>query len=149
MGRRLKLIAIALVGVVGLLALVGSAEEDGGSGDAASSDGGGGNGGGNGGNSGAADEVDDVEITACEVDQFNFLTAELQVTNNSSEASDYFIDVTFESRNGNEQFGTGLATVTNLRPGQTRTLEAASIDEAPAGANFTCVVENVERTASL
>ena len=77
-----------------------------------------------------------------------FLTASLTVTNNSSDASDYLIDVTFQSEDGATQFGTGNAFVQGLQTGQTTTVEATSLDDAP-DQPFVCTLASVTRTAAL
>jgi len=97
---------------------------------------------------GEADEIDDVEIVRCETGEFGFMDATLDVTNNSSGASDYVIDVVFENRAGSRQFGTAVAIVNSLAPDQTTTVEAGSLEEAPAGGNFTCTITGVSRFAS-
>ena len=93
------------------------------------------------------DEIDDVEVTACARDEgsLNWGTATLDVTNDSSETSSYFIDITFESRNGERQFGTGHANVTSLQPGRTTSVEASSLAEVPN--RFKCTVTSVRRTS--
>ena len=94
-----------------------------------------------------AEQVDDVEVSACRVGFFDFMEAVLEVTNNSSDPSTYFINVTFESPDGSRQFGTGAAFVSLLRNGQTTTVDASSIEAAPAGP-FECRVAEVDRSAS-
>ncbi len=95
---------------------------------------------------GEADEVDDVRIADCRTGDFSFMTAVLDVTNNSSDRSEYIISVAFENRAGTQQFGTGVALVNNLANGQTTRVEASSLQEAPAGP-FRCVIASVQRFA--
>jgi hypothetical protein len=118
-------------------------EDDSGTTDAASEEGGGENS-----SRGEADELDDVQLDKCSKDRSTkWATARLKITNNSSEDSDYAIDVTFESRDGAANFGTGFAYVENLAPGQSKTEEVTSLEEASG--KFTCKIESVDRTASV
>jgi hypothetical protein len=95
---------------------------------------------------GEDDEIDDVRIAECRRDQFDFMTAVLDVTNNSPDRSEYIIDVVFENRAGTQQFGSGIAIVNSLAESQTTRVEASSLEEAPPG-EFRCVIASVERFA--
>ncbi len=88
----------------------------------------------------------DVELAGCETDEFGYMTADLQVTNRSPEASTYSITVAFESPDGGQQFDTGAAFVDGLEPSQMRTATASSLTEAPG--DFECRVSAVDRFAS-
>lgn len=90
----------------------------------------------------------DVTITACGTDDIGWLEATVDVVNNSSKKSSYFIEVTFESEDGSEQFETALATVNNLEPGQKKTEDAVTLSEAPEGQAFKCRITDVNRFAS-
>jgi len=97
---------------------------------------------------GEADELDDVRLDGCSKDRaMGWGTATLEITNDSSEPSDYTIEVTFESRDGSTNFGTGFAYVTNMAAGQSKTEEVTSLEE-PSG-KFKCKITSVDRTASL
>ena len=61
------------------------------------------------------------------VDAIGFRAVTLTVTNNSSERSNYLIDLSIESPDGLTQYDTSFASVINLEPGQTTTVEALSI----------------------
>lgn len=124
--------ALVVLGAIG--AALGGGDEDG-DGSSASDDG--------------PTQFEEVEIVECGTDQLGFLQATLEATNNSSERSDYFIDVVFESPNGQRQYGSSPAIIDNVEPGQTATGEAVLGGEAPAGARFECRVAEVERNASL
>jgi hypothetical protein len=91
-----------------------------------------------------ADERADVDDPTCRLDDLRFMVAVVEVTNRSSERSNYFIDVTFEAPDGS-QLGTGVTIVNALEPGQSRTAEASSLTEAPADGEFTCRLVGVER----
>lgn len=91
--------------------------------------------------------IDSVEVTNCgrAEDRLNSGTAEIDVTNDGDDTATYFIEITFESRNGNRQFGTGNATVTGLQAGNTTSAETGGIIEIPDDARFTCRVTSVDR----
>ncbi len=96
---------------------------------------------------GEADELDDVRLDDCSKDRsLGWSTATLEITNDSSEPSDYSIEVTFESRDGSKNFGTGIAFVTNIAAGQSKTEEVSSLEEATG--KFKCKITSVDRTAS-
>lgn len=104
--------------------------------------------------SNAADEVDDdirerdaaeaqdVELNGCRTDDAGFMVADITVTNQSSERSNYGIEVTFEAPDGS-QIETGFASVSALEPGQSTEQVAQSLT-APPG-EFDCRVVDVTR----
>lgn len=61
------------------------------------------------------------------VDAIGFRAVTLTVTNNSSERSNYLIDLSIESPDGLTQYDTSFASVNNLEPGQTTTIESLPI----------------------
>ena len=61
------------------------------------------------------------------VDANGFRAVMLTVTNNSSERSNYLIDLSIESPDGLTQYDTSFASVNNLEPGQTTTIESLPI----------------------
>jgi hypothetical protein len=85
---------------------------------------------------------DDVELVSCSTNSAGFMVAEIRITNNSSERSNYGVDVTFEAANG-DQIDTGFAAVSALEPGQSTTQEAGSLTEPPG--EFECRVADVTR----
>jgi hypothetical protein len=91
--------------------------------------------------------IDSVEVTDCgrAEDRLNSASANLDVTNDGDDTATYFIEITFESRNGNRQFGTGNATVTGLQAGNTTSIETGGIIEVPEGQRFSCRVTSVDR----
>lgn len=91
------------------------------------------------------DALDDVELVDCTTDDLGFMAATLKVTNDSSERSNYIIDVTFTSPDGAEQYGSGGALVSALAPDQTKQEKASSLEEAPPG-EFECKITDVLRT---
>jgi hypothetical protein len=91
----------------------------------------------------AADEADDVSETRCRSDAGAFLAAEVEVTNDSSERSNYSIEVVFESAEG-DQIDTAFAFVSALEPGQSTSVDVQSLTEATVP-GVTCRVTDVER----
>ncbi len=89
-----------------------------------------------------AGEADDVGDPDCKVDDAGYMQATMQVTNNSSERSNYSIEVTFEDPNG-DQIETGVAAVSALEPDQSTTATAQTLTQPPG--EFTCRVVDVER----
>jgi hypothetical protein len=90
-----------------------------------------------------AAEADDVAATRCRTDAGEPLAAEVEVTNDSSERSNYTIDVAFESAGG-DQIETGFGFVSALEPGQSRVVEIQTLTASP-GPLVTCRVTDVER----
>ncbi|MCB1041182.1 MAG: hypothetical protein KDA94_16855 [Acidimicrobiales bacterium] len=99
--------------------------------------------------SGEASEVDDVKVNTCgKDDTLGFAQANITVTNNSSKASNYMIEITFTSKDGKTQIGTGNSFIQNLAPGQNKTEDVSSLDDA-GDAEIVCTVSSVDRTESL
>jgi hypothetical protein len=97
---------------------------------------------------GAANEASDVKIKSCSKDDtFDWAEAQLKVTNSSSKASDYSIEVTFTSKDGKTQLGTGVTFISNLAPGQTKNEKVSNTEEVSG--KFTCKVTSVDRSESL
>lgn len=96
------------------------------------------------------DELDDVELVGCETDTVGAreLVATLRVTNDSSDRSDYSIEVTFSSDATGDQIDTGIALVSNLQPGQSTTTTAEVFPGGPNTGGFDCEVVSVDRSAS-
>jgi len=81
-----------------------------------------------------AKELKDAELGTVKKDQFDTITIDVTLTNNSSKTSDYMGTVVFESPNGKTQYGDGALFVENLNPGQTKTSEVMMLDTLPKGA---------------
>lgn len=92
-----------------------------------------------------AREAEDLGEVSCTVDAAGFMVAEIPVTNNSSERSNYFVEVTFEAADGS-QIDTASAAVEALEPGQSTTAAAQTLTEPPADGELTCRVVEVDRT---
>lgn len=90
-----------------------------------------------------ADEVDDVSQPTCERGTAGDLRATMTVTNDSSERSNYTIEVAFNATNGS-LLDTGYATVSALAPGQSTEAVASTIVQVPEQ-EFTCEVASVQR----
>jgi hypothetical protein len=88
----------------------------------------------------------DVTIKSCSTDDAGFMTAQLDIVNHSSKASNYMVEVAFEGNGGATQLGTGNAFVSGLEPNQTTAQEAKSLTDATGA--FTCRVTSVDRFAA-
>jgi hypothetical protein len=97
---------------------------------------------------GSADASADVSGAVLgQPDAIGFRTVMLTVTNNSSKRSNYMIDLSIESPDGTTQYDTSFASVNNLEPGQTTTVDALSITKTiPADA--VVKIKTVSRLAS-
>ena len=91
--------------------------------------------------------ADDVTGVECVTSDAGFMAANIDVTNNSSDPSTYLIEVVFEDPASGDQLDTAIISTDNLNNGQSTTLEALTLTEAPAG-GFTCDVVDVTRLAS-
>jgi hypothetical protein len=90
----------------------------------------------------------DAQITECSNQGSDFADAKVVVTNRSSKPSNYAITVLFESKDGNQQVGTGNVFVNELQPGQASVpLDASSFQSAPEG-SYVCRLGDVSRYAS-
>jgi hypothetical protein len=92
----------------------------------------------------AAAEAADVEVLSCRTTQ-RWMGARLRVTNDSAEASDFFIDLAFVSPAG-ELIETGSAIVEDLPPGEA--MPVAVVSAAPAPRRFDCQLGDVDRLAA-
>ncbi|MEU3689888.1 FxLYD domain-containing protein [Streptomyces narbonensis] len=88
----------------------------------------------------------DVKITACEVDSATkWPSAELLVTNRSSKASNYIVQVEFVDAS-HRRLSEAYATTNGLAPGQESRLTAQGLDQITA--EITCRITDVSRFAS-
>ena len=135
----LRRVAAVGVLVLGVLVLVASGDTKDSKGSASSS-------------SGSHPPEADVAVASCALsdNQFEGPQANLTVTNHSSKASNYIIEVVFETTDGGTQLDTGNATITNLAPNQTANEKAVSFkgDLRKTAAEFKCKVANVTRLAA-
>lgn len=90
-----------------------------------------------------ADKLDDARITKCAVDDLGYMAATVEITNNSSERSNYDVTVSYTSPDGSEQYATGDAFAQALAPGQKRLEAAQSLKDAPG--KFKCEITDVFR----
>ena len=99
---------------------------------------------------GDEDEVDDLGAPVMDApDAIGVSYIHIPVTNNSSKASSYMIDVAVESADGATQYETTIATLSGVEAGQAASAEgmvAWGADPAPADA--TVRITTVQRTAS-
>ena len=83
-------------------------------------------------------------------DILDLANVDVTVTNNSEKTSDYYIELTLNSKDGSEQFDDSVVFVDKLKPGQTKKAQAnfisASKDDLPK--NVVVTLETVQRTAS-
>ena len=89
--------------------------------------------------------IDSVEVTDCGRDEFGNPQATVDVTNDGDGTATYFVDIAFESRNGNRQFGSGNTTVSGLAAGNTTSSDTLGAVTIPQGQRFTCRVTDVSR----
>ncbi|MFJ3860470.1 FxLYD domain-containing protein [Streptomyces sp. NPDC090085] len=88
----------------------------------------------------------DVKITACEVDSFTkWPHAKLLVTNRSSKASNYTVQVEFVDAGG-KRLSEAFAVTNGVAPGQQSAVTAQSLDQVTA--KVTCRITEVDRYAS-
>ncbi len=81
------------------------------------------------------------------VDAIGFRAVTLTVTNNSSERSNYLIDLTIESPDGTTQYDTSAAFVNYLEPGQTRVTQSSPVTvDVPSDAVVT--IKTISRLAA-
>ena len=96
---------------------------------------------------GSKDATDDVNSLDCGTpDSLGFINPSVNVTNNSSKSSTYFITVTAESADGATKYDDTVIMITSLAPGQTMTEEGMFLNDIPTGA--VCKITEVQRTAS-
>jgi hypothetical protein len=76
------------------------------------------------------------------------MVARISVTNDSSERSNYMMEVAFETPDGTEQLTSSPVFVNGLEPGQSTTAEANSLTEPPEGeGSFSCRIVELDRTS--
>lgn len=73
---------------------------------------------------------DDVEITSCELDDTDFMVAELEITNNSSDRSNYVIEVGFRAGDGTQSLEVVSVIANAVESGETRVERARSLSSA-------------------
>jgi hypothetical protein len=95
---------------------------------------------------GDADEQDDIDSVECGEDDFGNLQATVTVTNDSSERSNYIIQVNFEDGDGT-QIASNTVLLDNVEPGQSASAEASTSIEPPD--EVECRVVEVERFSDL
>lgn len=93
-----------------------------------------------------ADEADDVEIVECTRAADGRGLAVLDITNDTSQASDYIIIITFRA-DATATEGTG-DLVSEVAPGETVSLEITTVEPLRGTAEPTCSKSLVQRTAS-
>jgi hypothetical protein len=88
----------------------------------------------------------DVSISKCASEnEIVGPQATVQVKNSSKRRASYSVEVTFESSDGATQYGSSVAFVNNLEPGQTGSADAASFSGDKGISQFKCRVTKVTR----
>lgn len=96
---------------------------------------------------GSKDASADINSINCGTpDAIGMVYPSVNVTNNSSKASTYFITIVVESADGATKYDDTIVMITDLAPGQTMTEESIFTNDIPEGA--ICRVTEVQRTAS-
>jgi hypothetical protein len=94
---------------------------------------------------GTKDATADVKLGES-TESYGITSLPVKITNHSEKASDYYIEVVAESKNGSERIDFSNVLVMGLKPGQKATEKATFTADIPASAVFT--VTEVQRTAS-
>lgn len=95
---------------------------------------------------GSADASGDVTLGAVSAGD-GVTEVVVNVKNNSSEPSDYSIELAAESRDGAEQYDTAFVFISGLKPGQSKSDKAAFLSSIPSDAVIK--VTEIQRTSSL
>ena len=93
----------------------------------------------------AVEEAADVAVLRCGQSR-GLMTARLRVTNHSSEASDYFVDVEFFRGPARQVMDTAPAVIEDLGSGESTPVAVISARRAPRA--FDCRVGDVDRLAA-
>ena len=99
---------------------------------------------------GSTDASADVSAPTIEKsgeEPFTITEAKVTITNNSAEASDYFITIAAESPDGATRYEETVVSVLALEPGQSTEETGAFFDELPPDA--VAVIKEVQRTSSV
>lgn len=100
---------------------------------------------------GAHDASADVKFAPGRIDgpdEIGDYTANLIITNHSSQRSDYFVDLTLESVDGKIQFDTSVAAASSVEPGQVAHVSAVFMPSGTVSGNVQARITDVQRTAS-
>lgn len=90
---------------------------------------------------------DDVSVTGCVVDPVTlWMRADVTVKNDSTDRSNYIVEVAFEDPTNGNQLATDSVFVNALESGQTAVDQAQPLTEPPF-TGFTCRVVDVTRTS--
>lgn len=87
----------------------------------------------------------DVTVAGCEINDAKFPVAHLEIRNNSSKASTYFVTVEFTDPAGT-RLGEGVTSSSAVAPGQLVKTDTSAIVEVTG--KVTCRVTRVDRVAS-
>jgi hypothetical protein len=96
---------------------------------------------------GSKDATADIQDFDCGVTDIIGVTyPSVTVKNNSSKASNYVIEIVFESADGSTKYDETSVFISNLQPGQTMTEKGIITNDLPSGT--VCFVSEVQRTAA-
>ncbi|ADP83218.1 hypothetical protein [Pseudofrankia inefficax] len=90
---------------------------------------------------------EDVTISSCGTDDLGMMTAQVLVHNTSGKASNYSIQIAFQSVDGAQKYGDGYAIINTLAAGQQQPEQAQSFKQPPG--QFKCVVISAQRTQAI
>lgn len=90
---------------------------------------------------------EDITISKCGTDDLGMMTAQIVVHNSSSKASDYSVQVAFQSVDGTQKYGDGYAIINTLAAGQQQPEQVQAFKEPPG--QFKCVVISAQRTQAI
>ena len=79
---------------------------------------------------------------------FTLTYATANITNNSTEASDYFVTIAVESPDGSTRYDETMLMVQSLEPGQTSS-QKGIVTKTDIPADAVAVVKEVQRTAAV
>jgi ABC-type glycerol-3-phosphate transport system substrate-binding protein len=94
---------------------------------------------------GTKDATADVKLGKSS-EEYGITSLPVKIKNNSEKASDYYIEIVAESKDGSERIDFSNVLVMGLKPGQKATEKAMFTADIPASAVF--VVTEVQRTAA-
>jgi len=139
-------LAVAGVVLVSCVAAVASSSGGGGTGTAGASATSGAGAGGSAAQ-GMFQHPEDVTVSSCANDDLGMMAAQIVVHNTSSKASNYSIQIAFQSVDGTQKYGDGYAVINTLAAGQQEPEKVQSFTQAPG--QYKCVVISAQRTQAI
>ena len=93
---------------------------------------------------GDSDEANDVRDVDCDVDAAGNLRATITVENDSSERSNYILQVAWQDDDGRE-LTSSAAFINAVQPGDQESGDSVTSEPAPSNGDFDCEVTGVQR----